>query len=193
MVNLQDWYSAREIADLAGLTERAIQLRAEREGWQWRKREGQRGGGKEYHRISYPQKILNSMSCALAKQHVEAQRNQPAEVQLISNSLNGIPQHGKRLAEAKMYVVNYSLALQKATGKPLTNVLFEVACQFENRTAPFPEWVCQALRGASRCSIRNWINEEKENGICGLAKQHKRRVPRNIIDNNPKLKEIALG
>lgn len=185
------------VATFYGVHKATVHRWAKRENWASIPRKG-KGAGEEWLIHSMPkgrQRFLNNAH--MREEMARLASKQPAEpVNTVideSQSLNGIPQHGKRVAEAKMYVVNYSLALQKATGKPLTNVLFEVACQFENRTAPFPEWVYQALRGASRCSIRNWINEEKENGIYGLAKQHAPRVPRNIIDNNPKLKEVALG
>lgn len=46
---VQAWYSAAQLAGKPGMpgTERAVQLKAEKAGWAWRKREG-RGGGREY-------------------------------------------------------------------------------------------------------------------------------------------------
>ncbi|MCK7581820.1 MAG: hypothetical protein MZV65_43510 [Chromatiales bacterium] len=46
---MKSWYSVSELAGLPGLpsTDRAIQIRAKREGWAHRPRQG-RGGGKEY-------------------------------------------------------------------------------------------------------------------------------------------------
>lgn len=52
---MRGWYSAAELAGLSGMpgTDRAIQLRAKREEWSTRKRQG-RGGGNEYHLSSLP-------------------------------------------------------------------------------------------------------------------------------------------
>jgi hypothetical protein len=52
---MKSWYSVSELAGLPGLpsTDRAIQIRAKREGWEHRPRQG-RGGGKEYAIHSLP-------------------------------------------------------------------------------------------------------------------------------------------
>jgi putative transposase len=50
-----EWYSAKELCGMTGMpgTDRAIQLKAKRESWKSRKRQG-RGGGMEYHISSFP-------------------------------------------------------------------------------------------------------------------------------------------
>ena len=44
---MKDAYSTQELAQLSGVTPRAVLDRAKREGWQFRPRSG-RGGGKEW-------------------------------------------------------------------------------------------------------------------------------------------------
>lgn len=60
----REWYTARELAamGLTGMpsTERAIQLRAKREGWTCRKRQG-RGGGVEYAITSLPREAQDAL------------------------------------------------------------------------------------------------------------------------------------
>jgi len=53
---VKEWFAANEVAGLAGMpgTVQAVNMRARREGWQGRKREG-RGGGNEYHIDSLPE------------------------------------------------------------------------------------------------------------------------------------------
>jgi transposase InsO family protein len=169
---------------------------AKRESWASVPHKG-KGGGEDWLMHSMPkerQRFLNNAHmreemARLASKQSEVPVNRTAKAQPLS----GIPEHGQRVAEARAFVANYALTLHKTTGRALSNILFEVARLFEERSDVFPEWVYQALRGASRCSIRNWINEEKENGLRRLAKQHERRASRGIIENTPELKDIALG
>ncbi len=54
--NMNEWFSARELAGMQGLPEtvRAIQIKASKKDWQSRKRQG-RGGGFEYHISALPE------------------------------------------------------------------------------------------------------------------------------------------
>lgn len=63
MTELKAWYSAKELAGLPGLpnTERAVQLRAARDAWEARKRQG-RGGGQEYSYLSLPAETRQHLS-----------------------------------------------------------------------------------------------------------------------------------
>ncbi|OIO05279.1 MAG: hypothetical protein AUJ49_01560 [Desulfovibrionaceae bacterium CG1_02_65_16] len=65
-----DAYSSKEIAQLLGRTERAVQLRAKREGWQGRPRHA-RGGGSEWLLSSMPKATVDAIIAAqLAEQGV---------------------------------------------------------------------------------------------------------------------------
>ena len=67
------WYSVSELVGLPGLplTDRAIQIRAKREGWEHRPRQG-RGGGKEYAIHSLPAEtqafLISPASVAIEQQ-----------------------------------------------------------------------------------------------------------------------------
>jgi hypothetical protein len=53
---MKEWYAAKELAGLPGMpgTERAVQIKAQKDAWQSRPRAG-RGGGREYHLSSLPE------------------------------------------------------------------------------------------------------------------------------------------
>ncbi len=73
---IREWFSAKELTGLPGMsnTDRAIQMRAKREAWQSRPRQG-RGGGREYHLSSLPPETrleLTKQEISTAIQDVES-------------------------------------------------------------------------------------------------------------------------
>jgi putative transposase len=66
------YYTAKELASLPGMpgTERAVQMKADRENWPSQKRSG-RGGGKEYPMASLPIETRNHLIDAMIDSHPE--------------------------------------------------------------------------------------------------------------------------
>jgi putative transposase len=59
---IKEWYSSSELAGKSGLAKNArnIRIKAQKENWKWRKRQG-RGGGYEYHIDSLPKETQKSL------------------------------------------------------------------------------------------------------------------------------------
>lgn len=194
---MQNKYTTNELAALLNKPVRTILRWADNEKWHGEKRKG-RGGGTVWFTHSMPQERQRALHLALAYRHAEAaskRQAQPVNAKVARcDNLNGIPEHGKAKADARAHVANYSLALHTTTGEPLSTVLFDVARQYNSRTANFSDWVYAALgKHISRSSITNWIKGMKDGGVRRLAKGHEKRAPRNIIDNTPALQDVVLG
>ncbi|MFV0420862.1 Mu transposase C-terminal domain-containing protein [Oleidesulfovibrio sp.] len=78
----EEAYTAKELAVLLSVTERACQLRARREGWQSRPRAG-RGGGNEWLVASMPEATRAKLLAACARRQLETE-NVPAATLAIS-------------------------------------------------------------------------------------------------------------
>ena len=195
---MQNSYTTLQLATLFGVNKTTLLRWADQENWGGQKRKG-KGGGMEWFSYALPPHRQKELQRALAARYAAEQSSkrqaQPVNAKSARcDNLNGVPEHGRRIADARAHVGNYALALRDTTGEALSNVLFEVARQFKDRTAPFSEWVYAALgKSISRSSIGNWIKQKEEGGVRRLAKKYERRAPRNIIDNTPVLKDIALG
>lgn len=68
---IREAYTAKEVAPLLGLTERAVLFRAQRESWQSRKRAG-RGGGREWLVASMPEKTQLAIRRAEERRALES-------------------------------------------------------------------------------------------------------------------------
>jgi transposase InsO family protein len=195
MLALPEALNTKDLCPLLDLNERSVRRRAVREGWQRIHRAKKLGGDKWLLR-TMPKETQRQIKSALALEAASKQLVQPVNADRKKgrcHNLNGIPEHGKRVAEARMFVRNYALNLRETTGEPLSNILFDVARQFKERTDRFPEWIYQNLRGASRCSIRNWIRQAGKEGPRRLAKNYERRPPRSVMGTHEKLQAFLVG
>lgn len=69
---LEEFYTTRELAQLLGITERAVQLRAKREGWLFVQKRG-RGGGKRWGASSTPKETRELIASGLLRQQYATQ------------------------------------------------------------------------------------------------------------------------
>lgn len=69
---LEEFYTTRELAQLLGITERAVQLRAKREGWLFVQKGG-RGGGKRWGASSTPKETRELIASGLLRQQYATQ------------------------------------------------------------------------------------------------------------------------
>ncbi len=67
----QEWFAAKDVASIMGLSKRSIELKAKKQSWQSRPRTG-RGGGKEYHFSSLPEVVQVELALSEAKAGVAA-------------------------------------------------------------------------------------------------------------------------
>lgn len=78
-------YSARELAPLLGMTERAVLYRADSEQWQSRPRKG-RGGGKEWLVSSMPEATQRALQMAEERRAIEEEAAHKAALPMIASS-----------------------------------------------------------------------------------------------------------
>jgi transposase InsO family protein len=115
---------------------------------------------------------------------VNAKRGQP---------LCGLPEHGRRRAEARAFIVNVVRhAIQSNVVKPY-KVMEDFVVLYRRRKAPVPEWVYAALRKISRPTIWVWMQKLDAKGLRGLAGEHEKRRPKSPFNLSPKLKDFVLG
>ncbi|WP_300707293.1 Mu transposase C-terminal domain-containing protein [uncultured Desulfovibrio sp.] len=114
MAVLKDYYTTRELAQMLGLTERAIQMRAKREGWQSIQRK-ERGGGKCWHASSTPKATRDLIASALLRQPAVPAAS-PAETPVCahidSNACApiGADRNGPALSDRERAIVTARLA-----------------------------------------------------------------------------------
>jgi putative transposase len=77
MKTFKDAYTAGELAAALGVTDRAVQMRARREGWQARRRPG-RGGGNEWLVVSMPEGTALAVRMAEERTAVAAAATSPS-------------------------------------------------------------------------------------------------------------------
>ncbi len=104
---MNEWLSAKEIAKITGITERAVQIRAQKENWQpTRPRQG-KGGGREYHVSSLPEETR--ISLITAQSEISALQPEITEAWLASRRISLSPAEladpaiQRKLACARLY------------------------------------------------------------------------------------------
>lgn len=144
------WYSAAELAGLAGLpsTPQNITSRAKREGWEARSRSG-RGGGNEYAFASLPPVAQAALLLRERPQQPAARRNMlaPSEAHLRSvwQRYEAAKQPMKDIAAMRLKALNTVGSLVR-DGTPLMEARQIVAAELQRK----------GVRGGSAASISRW-------------------------------------
>lgn len=163
-------YTAKELAGLPGLniTERAIQIRADRENWPWQKRSG-RGGGREYPITALPAETREY----IARQSIVPAVKQAAVPATISktatiNAPAQLKQWQRNCMDARvaiMRLVERAAPLVGVNKAILTIVKASVNGELEELSA------ANARKGANRAMsydgiMKWWQIWKKSNGNC---------------------------
>lgn len=90
MKTFKDAYTAGELAAALGVTDRAVQMRARREGWQARRRPG-RGGGNEWLVVSMPEGTALAVRMAEERTAVAAAASAHPSTPSAPSTLPGAP------------------------------------------------------------------------------------------------------
>jgi len=174
------WYSAKELADLKLLelpaTERAIQIKAIREDWKSRPREG-RGGGKEYHISNLPvsareelaRRVVQSVPvvCAPGRAPVKKAEELPDVTQLRATP--------RRVMEARAVILSVIENQAMITGhrdKAIRNFIQAAnsGCLDEQvkRFLNIANHKKNGKRTICRATLYNWF-KAREQGVVALA------------------------
>lgn len=111
MASIETTYSAQDLARLLGVSDRWIQLRAKREGWQALPRAG-RGGGKLWVVSSMPAEIRDRLASALLRQPAAITEENTACASIGSNICApiGTAGNGPALSDRERAIVTARLA-----------------------------------------------------------------------------------
>ena len=111
MASIETTYSAQDLARLLGVSDRWIQLRAKREGWQALPRAG-RGGGKLWVVSSMPAEIRDRLASALLRQPAAITEESAACASIGSNirAPIGTAGNGPALSDRERAIVTARLA-----------------------------------------------------------------------------------
>lgn len=179
---LRDAYTAKELAEILGVTDRAIQLRAKRESWDFRKRQG-RGGGKEYLLASMPAATRETISNALMAQDAPAIPEVASAPAVPAAPTASLTAHQRETALARLAFVREIERAAAIIGKEkaIRNLLKAVA------DATLPPRLAELIRvandrfgtgekrslGLSRRRLYDWCAQFAKGGEEALAPLHK--------------------
>lgn len=159
MAALKETFTAQELAQLLSRTDRAIQMRAEREGWASRPRAG-RGGGHEWLVASMPEPTRAALTVALARQ-AEAAAPPVARVSDVV-----VPDWAWRVARARYRVVaewRATIVRQKARGMSGKGATEAFLAAYRSGTL-LPREVVEAAGEVSRPTLYRWDKALREAG-----------------------------
>ncbi len=188
---INDTYTARELASLLEMTERAVLYRAKSEGWESRPRAG-RGGGREWLVSSMPEATRIKLAAALA-----AREDPPAEVpvkriSLPAEAVRSAKARGR--ADAKTQLLCLCRAFIRMSGLPQTRGVEAFATRWNAGEIESDADLISAIPHVSPNTLRNWEAAVKCEGSLRLAGDYgKGRRGKGSIDSQPEVKEIVLA
>lgn len=183
MIETERHYPAKELAGLPGMpgTERAVQIKAEREAWSWQKRSG-RGGGREYALTSLPAETR----AHLARRHVSERREASPEsggegkqadlqarrfaarIQSLA-TFDRLPEWQRKGAEAKLAIIRAFETFLSVSGLAKTQGLKVFAYEYTMGRIEISESARAEIRELSARTLSRWLGDERELGALGLV------------------------
>lgn len=206
---MKEWFTAAELTALPGLpaTDRAVQLRARREGWQWRTRAG-RGGGREYHISALPEPARVELVRRQAQVAADAGVADAARLQ-IRASLDGraveaarqaglaglaaMPEKSRRRAEARAAIVRACDAFIRTARLPKRRGREVFAQAYNAGEIPVEAWVKDEIGHVCGNSIDNWRKALDREGLARLGGRYGHRKGSGILDSDAELNAFVLG
>jgi len=112
----------------------------------------------------------------------------------LCNSLNGIPEHGRKKAEAKAHILG-AVQRMKADipGTAPSVVMEDFAVMYRKRQAAMPDWVHEAIPHLSRPTLLNWEKQLEQGGVRRFAKVHEKRPPCSVLNTHEGLQTLLVG
>jgi putative transposase len=181
---MKEWFTAAELAELKlpslPTTERAFQIRAKREKWAFRKREG-RGGGREYPLSALPKAALDKyVQRELINSMPTVKEEKPKEYKDFAD----LKSWQRQVAESRMAVLAEVDRLSMCNGTTLSvaiDALIETVRN--NELSPYFTEIIEkanAKRGKksrtlSRRTVYYWLSQVEKGGISALAPEPGRK------------------
>ena len=177
----QEWHSAAELASLPGMpsTVQKINIRAKRERWQSRPRQGQ-GGGREYHIEALPRETrvalaLDNRARPKRAQHPNA--TDPARTR----------------ADAKTAILAELATFRRQSGLGRIEAFDTFATAYEQGRVNLDAWVHDMWPTVSARSLRRWEDTAAKSGTKALGGRYGNRKGSGVIDTDQDLRDHVLG
>ena len=158
---MKPFMSAQEIADakLPALphTKRGVQLKAKRENWESRIRDGQ-GGGREYAVHCLPQRALSEL----------AFREIATQAVRVNYEDEAFDAYGDVKTSARAAILMIFERFVTGSGLALTQASTEFSQRYNDGALIVRPWIKQAVPSVSARSIRRWQAASKMSGATGL-------------------------
>ena len=186
------WYTSAELSGKAGLpgTVAGIIKRANRDGWQSRKRAG-RGGGNEYHIDSLPPETQRALRISHARKVVSELPTKGlshSERQQSLAEYRRLPQHVKNQIDARLALMDAAREFQLAAGLPKSKAYAEFSKAYKADDINVEPWVRDAQPNCSRPALFAWEKRLREHGIASVAgDKGTARRGKGTIDSQPEL------
>lgn len=190
-------YSTKETAVLLGVTRQAVDLRAQRESWNFQTRPGH-GGGKLWLISSMPLATRQELASALASGQVISPSNaeREATLQLSLAELATLSDTRRIRAEARATVAQMAKSFIAALGLNSESAGLRTFCELYNSNSEqivVAAHVREALPHTCMNSVKAWMQKLTNTGISTLAGKYGHRAGSGLIDSQPALLEIALA
>ncbi|RLQ88885.1 DDE-type integrase/transposase/recombinase [Notoacmeibacter ruber] len=194
---MKEWLTARELAgeNLSEIpsTERAVQLLADREGWNenpaYARRRSGRGGGMEYHyrilptlaRVAYEQRYRR-----VGAEPVQADNDEPAQEAL---SAAAAKEGAARLAITNAFE-NF-----KAGSTLRQTAALQIFCdKFNARSLHVEDWVVEIVPRLSKRSLARWLSKKKSGATLGVDRSAARKGSGTLdIAEDGRVRDFIIG
>ncbi|WOF75345.1 Mu transposase C-terminal domain-containing protein [Parvibaculaceae bacterium PLY_AMNH_Bact1] len=202
-----DWFSSK---DLAALKLSAIphhrsnvDRQAEREGWQWRPREG-RGGGREYHLSSLPEaarielarrSLLDNPVLLNATSRQQDGRS-PRHVVPPNGAGNTISVRGSKAQKrqaARTVIINLVRTFKDEGGLSMIAARSAFSTLFNAGEIPVEEWVQDEIGTLSVSSLGRWQSQAAREGAQRLGGKYGTRKGKGQIEGDPQLRDFCIA
>lgn len=190
MVGAQDAYTTRELADLLNVSRQAIDLRAEREGWQSRPRKGS-GGGYEWLVSSMPE----ATRLAIASKVVPVQPAPASDVQQEGVAcVVQLTGNARQRAEVRTALLMLCRAFTNAAGLSHTRGMEAFCARWNAGEIEAEPWLRAAKPRICKRSLQNWQRTVKTEGVTRLGgRQGQHLAGKGRIDAQPAVRDLILG
>lgn len=198
---MKEWYSAAELAkgQLPEIpsTERAIQIRAEREGWTKRRRQG-RGGGWEYSVTSVPDPARAVLAARDAGAGVTLttprdDNYRPTAAEVYQRAKMDLSPEKQLRMDAKLEILGAMERLRNShrLGKVAARKTFSML--FNARSAEVPSWVYEVKDHVCANTLESWENEKSAGSLRNLAGRYGQRKDTGILSVHKPLNALLIG
>jgi transposase InsO family protein len=204
---MSEWFTAQQLSGITGLpaTDRAIQIRSQKETWLSRPRAA--GKGNEYHISSLPVETQRALKISNGKRAAAAARNSETSQALSEIASNQSASRQESLVlyhqlkpyqRVKVDAINCLMSIVaeflRATGMTKGKAFAEFSALYNRNDIEISAEIRDVVTKCSRASLYRWEKIIREKGIAYLCEDigaHRRGS--GLIDSQPELREYVIG